>query len=100
MNELLKENKSTLSERTPYLKELASRRKNCKTKIEEIKATLFVDKIFGKDVMFKRNYAVFSYNRPNLRKSEQHSLHFRLHHRYNCYRTVPCKAWSPVQRRA
>ena len=78
MKVLSKENRLSLSEKTPYLKELAQRRVNCKSKIEEIKATLFVDKIFGNDVMFKRNYAVFSYNRPNLRKSEQHSLHFHI----------------------
>ena len=78
MKVLSQENKSTLSEKTPYLKELAQRRRECKSKIEEIKATLFVDKIFGNDVLFKRNYAVFSYNRPNLRKSAQNELRFHI----------------------
>jgi hypothetical protein len=53
-----------LDKKSSYLKQLGKRKTNEQNKVNEYKSSLLIDRILGNDVLFKRNYAVFSYNKP------------------------------------
>ena len=50
--------------RSKYFLNLSRRSKNKQAEVEENKADLIIDKILGRDKVFNRDYAVFSYNNP------------------------------------
>ncbi len=50
--------------RSKYFLNLSRRSKNKQAEVEENKADLIIDKILGRDKVFNRDYAVFSYNYP------------------------------------
>ena len=50
--------------RSKYFLNLSQRSRSKQAEVEESKADLMIDKILGRDKVFNRDYAVFSYNNP------------------------------------
>ena len=66
-----------LHSKSPYLQNLAQRKKKTLEKVEEEKAAILIDKVLGRDHTFIRDYSIFSFNRPSLSKSYQ-SAHLKI----------------------
>lgn len=50
--------------KSPYLKNLAKRNIISQRKIDEHKKYYLIDKLYGNDIMFKRDYSIFSNSKP------------------------------------
>lgn len=66
-----------LHSKSPYLQNLAQRKKKTLEKVEEEKAAILIDKVLGRDHTFIRDYSIFSFNKPSLSRSYQ-SAHLKI----------------------